>query len=68
MPNSDEPSKNRQEKLAVTIEEGARLISISRRKMFDLLADGTIPSTLVGRRRRIRMEDLKTYLQRDDVA
>ncbi len=50
------------EPLAVTINEGARLLSISRRKMCYLVADGTIPSYLLGKRRYIRMADLRAFL------
>lgn len=52
------------EPLVVTVNEGARLLSISRRKMCYLLADGVIPSFLIGKRRFIALADLKAFIAR----
>lgn len=59
---------NGAEPLAVDVNEAARLLSISERKLHYLLADGTIPSIRLGRRRLIRMEDLRTFLAHCEVV
>lgn len=70
VPNSPQTCKEQSsnEPLAVTVNEGARLLSISRRKMCYLLADGTIPSYLLGKRRFILMTDLRAFLARVAAA
>lgn len=57
---SPEPCSNNL--LAVTVPEAARLTSLSLRKINYLIADGTIPSVKVGRRRLIRVADLEAFL------
>lgn len=53
--------------MAVSPVEAARLLSISERKLHYLLADGTIPSIRLGRRRLIRMDDLREFLAQCEV-
>lgn len=66
VPNTPQTCKehNPPEPLAVTINEGARLLSISRRKMCYLIADGSMPSFLMGKRRYVLMADLRAFLAR----
>lgn len=52
------------EKEAFSIEEFARRISVSRRLIYALIERGEGPQTIrVGRRRLIRQEDGKAWLQ-----
>ena len=50
------------EPLAVRPETGARLIGVSRAKMYQLLAQGAIPSIKIGGSRRIPLEALRQWV------
>lgn len=50
--------------LAVRPEDGAALLSVSRTVMFGLLREKAIPSFTIGSARRIRVDDLKAYVDR----
>jgi integrase len=50
------------DKLLLTIHEAARLLAISRSKVYDLLNSDDLTSIYIGRSRRIRMSDLETFL------
>lgn len=52
------------ERLTCTPEEAAELIGIGRTKVYDLLADGSLPSGRIGSRRIIRRADVETYIAR----
>jgi excisionase family DNA binding protein len=53
---------DRDELLAVTVEEAARRLSISRAKCYDLVSSGRLPSISVDRCRRVRLLDLRAWL------
>ncbi len=48
--------------MLLTIPEAAAALRLSVPTVKRLVADGTIPSVAIGRARRIRVEDLTTYL------
>jgi len=51
----------------VRAEEAAQSLSISRAKLYQLLADGTIPSISIGRCRRIPVRALEQWVE-DQIA
>ena len=60
-------SKNTTEavtRLALSPAEAAEALGLSRARLYQLLADGTIPSGVLGRRRLIRPEALTALLDR----
>ena len=58
----------RTDALLVTPEEAAELLSIGRTKLYELIADGTLPSVRIGRCRRLPREALDELVRslRDD--
>lgn len=48
--------------MLLTPEETAAQLRIARRRVFELLKDGTLPSVKIGRSRRIRSTDLAAYV------
>jgi excisionase family DNA binding protein len=56
-------------RLVYTPREAGRMLSISRSRVFELLASGELPSFLYGRKRLIRHEALVAYVdQIEDAA
>jgi len=51
------------EKLLVSVEEAAELLSVSRRHMYSLLSAGELESVKVGRSRRVRMSVLREWVE-----
>jgi excisionase family DNA binding protein len=49
--------------LAVDVKEAARLTSFGKTKIYEMLADGTLPSRTIGRRRVIPYSALKTLVE-----
>lgn len=47
-----------------SVEEAASLLGIGRTYMFQLLAAGEIESLKIGRRRRIPLDAIDTYIER----
>jgi len=45
-----------------TPADAAKLLGIGRSTLYELLADGTIPSVKIGSSRRIRHADLEAYV------
>ncbi|WP_353813861.1 helix-turn-helix domain-containing protein [Agromyces sp. SYSU T00266] len=43
-------------------DAAARLLGVGRSTVYELLADGTIPSLKIGRARRIRREALEAFV------
>lgn len=48
--------------LLLTVEEAARQLHIARRRVFEMIKDGTLPSVKIGKSRRIRSTDLAEYV------
>jgi len=48
--------------MLLTVEETAVQLRIARRRVFEILRDGTLPSVKIGSSRRIRSTDLSTYV------
>lgn len=51
------------DRLAYSVDEAAQALGISRARLYELIADGTIPSVKLGRRRLIRRETLVRLLE-----
>lgn len=49
--------------LLYTVEEAAERLRLSRAKVFQLIRDGLLPSVLVGRSRRIRHDDMQSFVE-----
>ncbi|MAE20839.1 helix-turn-helix domain-containing protein [Pseudomonas chengduensis] len=50
--------------IAVGVEDAARLIGITRSKLYEMLAEGKIRSFKLGRRRLIQVQELEFFIQR----
>jgi excisionase family DNA binding protein len=50
------------EKLLYDTREAARLLSISRTKVYELMASGELASVRIGRSRRIPAEELRRFV------
>jgi len=48
--------------MLLTVEETASELRIARRRVFEILRDGTLPSVKISRSRRIRSTDLAAYV------
>lgn len=48
----------------ITVVEAAEIIGLSRSKVYELLADGELPSIRIGRTRRIDTVDLDAFIDR----
>lgn len=48
----------------LTVEEAARELQIARRRIFEMIADGTLPSLKIGKSRRITRAALEEYIRR----
>jgi excisionase family DNA binding protein len=57
------PMNNAPAPLAVDVKEAARLTSFGKTKIYEMLADGTLPSRTIGRRRVIPYSALKTLVE-----
>lgn len=50
--------------LVITVEEAARELRCGRTTIYALIRDGDLPSVRIGTLRRIRTNDLRTYIDR----
>jgi excisionase family DNA binding protein len=48
--------------MLVTVEETAAQLRIARRRVFEMIRDGSLPSVKIGRSRRIRSADLAAHV------
>ena len=51
-------------RLVLSPEEAARELSVSRSKVYELIASGGLPTILVGKRHRIPLGALKAWIRR----
>jgi excisionase family DNA binding protein len=49
--------------LLLTVEEAAAELRIARRRIFEMCADGTLPSLKIGKSRRISRAALEEYVK-----
>jgi excisionase family DNA binding protein len=49
--------------LLLSPADAARLLAISRAKLYELLEDGSVPSVHIGRSRRIAYDELVAYVE-----
>lgn len=49
-------------KLLLKVEEAARMLSLSRSKVFDLISKGEIPSVKINGSRRVPMDQLTVWV------
>jgi len=54
------------DKLLVTVEEAAQLLSINRSTVYDLIGRGHLPSVKIGRRRLISRQSLVDFINRSE--
>jgi excisionase family DNA binding protein len=52
------------EPLLVSIPEAAACLGIGRTKMFELVKSGAVPAVAIGRRRLVRVDLLRSYVDR----
>ncbi len=50
-------------RLAYSVEQAARLVSISRRQLYEEIGSGRLLTRKVGKRRLVLSEDLKNWLR-----
>ena len=48
----------------VTIPVAAKLLGVSRSKLYELLGEGALPTVRIGRSRRIAIADLEAFVGR----
>lgn len=58
--------KAESEKLAFTVEEAAKLLSISRAHLYRLIFTGVIGTIRIGRSRRVTKNQLDRFLERSE--
>ena len=52
------------ERLAVTVEEAAHMLGLSRSKLYPMISSGEIPSFKVGRARRVPVWAVESFMER----
>lgn len=57
-----------EDKLALTVEEAARMLSVSRTTFYELIASKIILTVKIGRRRVVPMEELRKLLTPSKAA
>lgn len=55
-------SDHRLERLAYSVPEASAAIGLGKTKLYALITDGVLPSTLIGKRRLIRAADLREII------
>lgn len=62
-PTESNGPNNLHDKLLVTAEEAAQLLSVGRTTIYSLLAKGLLESVIIGRSRRIPVDALHSYVK-----
>jgi excisionase family DNA binding protein len=57
-----------EDKLALTVEEAARMLSVSRTTFYELIASKIILTVKIGRRRVVPIEELRKLLTPSKAA
>ena len=60
--STDHGSENRLGRLAYSVPEASAAIGVGKTKLYALIAQGVLPSTLIGKRRLIRAADLEALI------
>lgn len=60
--SNDNGSGDRLGRLAYSVPEASAAIGIGKTKLYALIAQGILPSTLIGKRRLIRTADLEALI------
>lgn len=60
--SNENGSGDRPGRLAYSVTEASAAIGIGKTKLYELIAEGTLPSALIGRCRRIRAADLDALI------
>lgn len=60
--SNDNCSGDRLGRLAYSVPEASAAIGIGKTKLYALIAQGVLPSTLIGKRRLIRAADLEALI------
>lgn len=55
-------------KLVVNPQQAAEMLGLSRKKIYDLMADGSIANFHIGRSRRIKVSELQAFVDRIEQA
>ena len=61
-PQSPHQAKSCIERLALSINEAARALSVSRTRLYELVGAGEIKSFTIGRRRLIQVAELQRFI------
>ena len=64
----NKPDHNSHGTLAVSPAEAARLLGVSRTRLYEELGSGSIPSFHLGRRRLIRIAALEAWMSARELA
>jgi len=56
------------EKLLIKPMEAAKMLSIGKTKMYELIKTGEIPSKRIGSSIRIRVKDLEEWIEKEQVT
>ena len=55
---------NPPERLVVTVPEAARMLGLSRARLYPLISTGEIPSLKIGRCRRVPVREIESFIER----
>lgn len=62
------PPEQQDDLRLVSISTAAERLDLSRSKLYELIADGELPTVRIGRARRIALADLRAFVARHRVA
>lgn len=60
--SNDNGNRDRTGRLAYSVPEASAAIGVGKTKLYALIAEGVLPSTLIGKRRLIRTADLEALI------
>jgi excisionase family DNA binding protein len=49
-------------KITATVKEACEMSGLGKTKLYELIGDGKVDTTLIGRRRLVKVDSLKTLL------